>query len=57
MIAATQWPRVALIATLALLPYLAVSRRLLLEFTPWKSTDPLLLVAPAVSSSCSPGST
>ena len=48
VIAATQWPRVALIATLALLPYLAVSRRILLKFAPWKSTDPLLLVAPAV---------
>jgi hypothetical protein len=47
-IAATQWPRVALVATLALLPYLAISRRILLEFAPWKSTDPLLLVAPAV---------
>ncbi len=34
--------------TLVLLPYLAVGRRLLLEFTPWKSTDPLLLIAPIV---------
>lgn len=48
VIAATEWPRFALIATLVLLPYLAVSRRLLLEFTPWKSTDPMLLLAPTV---------
>ena len=48
VIAATQWPRVAVVATLTLLPYLAVSRRLLLEFTPWKSTDPMLLLAPTV---------
>jgi len=34
--------------TLTCLPYLAFSRRILLEFTPWKSTDPLLLVAPTV---------
>jgi hypothetical protein len=48
VVAATQWPRFALVATLALLPYLAISRRLLLEFTPWKSTDPMLVLAPAV---------
>ena len=48
VIAAMQWPRAALVATLLLLPYLALTRRLLLEFTPWKSTDPMLLVAPAV---------
>jgi hypothetical protein len=48
VIAAMEWPRFALIATLALLPYLAVSRRLLLEFTPWKSTDPMLILAPTV---------
>jgi hypothetical protein len=47
-VVATQWPRAALIATLALIPYLAISRRLLLEFTPWKSTDPMLLLAPTV---------
>ena len=49
IVAATQWPRTAAVTTLALLPYLAFGRRLLLEFTPWKSTDPLLLVAPAVA--------
>ncbi len=49
IVAATQWPRAAAVTTLALLPYLAFGRRLLLEFTPWKSTDPLLLVAPAVA--------
>ena len=31
-----------------LLPFLALVRRMLLEFTGWQSTDPLLLVAPAV---------
>ncbi len=49
IVAATQWPRAAAVTTVALLPYLAFGRRLLLEFTPWKSTDPLLLVAPAVA--------
>ncbi len=48
VVGAAQWPRAALVTTLALLPYLAVSRRLLLEFTPWKSTDPMLLLAPTV---------
>ena len=37
-----------MVATLLLLPFLALTRRLLLEFTGWQSTDPLLLVAPAV---------
>jgi hypothetical protein len=45
---AIQQPRRAAIAVLCLLPFLALVRRLLLEFTPWRSTDPLLLVAPAV---------
>jgi hypothetical protein len=48
VVLAMQWPRTAVLTTLALLPFLAVLRRLLLEFTPWKSTDPLLLLAPAV---------
>ena len=48
VVGATQWPRTALVATLVCLPYLAFSKRILLEFAPWKSTDPLLLVAPAV---------
>ena len=48
VVGATQWPRVAVGVTLVLLPYLALGRRLLLEFTPWKSTDPLLLIAPIV---------
>jgi hypothetical protein len=47
-IAATQWPDRAVVAMLLLLPFLALSRRLLLDFTGWDSTDPLLLVAPAV---------
>ncbi len=49
IIGAIQWPRRAVIATLVLLPFLALARRLLLELTPWQSTDPLLLVAPAVA--------
>jgi hypothetical protein len=48
IVAASQWPRAALIGTLVFLPYLALSRRLLLEFAPWKSADPLLVVAPVV---------
>jgi hypothetical protein len=47
-IAATQSPGRAALATLLLLPFLALARRLLLDFTGWESTDPLLLVAPAV---------
>lgn len=48
VVGATQWPRVTVCVTLVLLPYLAIGRRLLLEFTPWKSTDPLLLIAPII---------
>jgi hypothetical protein len=48
IVLATQWPRTAVVATLVVLPFLALVRRLLLEFTPWRSTDPLLLLAPAV---------
>jgi hypothetical protein len=48
VVLAMQWPRTAVLAALACLPFLALVRRLLLEFTPWKSTDPLLLLAPAV---------
>lgn len=48
VVGATHWPRATLCVTLVMLPYLALVRRLLLEFTPWKSTDPLLLVAPIV---------
>jgi hypothetical protein len=47
-VGATQWPERAVVVTLLLLPFLALARRLLLEFTAWQSTDPLLLVAPAV---------
>jgi hypothetical protein len=47
-IAAAQSPERAALATLLLLPFLALARRLLLEFTGWESADPLLLVAPAV---------
>jgi hypothetical protein len=45
---AAEWPRRAVVATLVFLPFLALTRRLLLDLTPWQSTDPLLLVAPAV---------
>lgn len=48
IILATQWPRTAAVATLVVLPVLALVRRLLIEFTPWTSTDPLLLLAPAI---------
>ena len=47
-VGAAQWPERTVVATLLLLPFLALTRRLLLEFTGWQSTDPLLLVAPAV---------
>src|SRR5207249_3655514 len=47
-VAAAQWPERTVAATLLLLPFLALARRLLLEFTGWQSTDPLLLVVPAV---------
>ena len=47
-VAAAQWPERTVVATLLLLPFLALARRMLLEFTGWQSTDPLLLVAPAV---------
>jgi hypothetical protein len=48
LILATQWPRTAAVTILALLPFLALLRRLLLDFTAWKSSDPLLLIAPAI---------
>jgi hypothetical protein len=48
IVLAAQWPRVALPATLVLLPYLALGRRVLLEYSPWRSVDPLLLLAPTV---------
>ncbi len=47
-VAAAQWPERTVVATILLLPFLALARRMLLEFTGWQSTDPLLLVAPAV---------
>ena len=34
IVAAMEWPALAVAVTLALLPYLAVGRRLLLKFTP-----------------------
>jgi hypothetical protein len=48
IVVATQWPRIALPAALVLLPYLAFSRRVLLEYSPWRSVDPLLLLSPTV---------
>jgi hypothetical protein len=48
LVAAAQWPRQTAVVTVLALPFLALGRRLLLEFAVWESTDPLLLVAPAV---------
>jgi hypothetical protein len=42
-------PRHAVVAVFALLPFLALGRRLLIPFGGWRSHDPLLLVAPAVA--------
>src|SRR4051812_17232652 len=43
-----RWPRAAAIATLFFLPFLALTRRLLIADTGWVANDPLLLVAPVV---------
>lgn len=48
VVLAMQWPRTAVVTVLVLLPFLALFRRVLLDFTPWNSTDPLLLLAPAI---------
>lgn len=49
IIVAIKWPRAAAVATLLLLPFLALVRRLLIADTGWVSNDPLLLVAPLVA--------
>ena len=41
-------PRVGVLATLTFLPFLAFTRRLLIEDAGWPSNDPLLLVGPIV---------
>lgn len=41
-------PRVGVLATLTFLPFLAFTRRLLIEDAGWPSNDPLLLVGPVV---------
>jgi hypothetical protein len=48
LIVSARWPRAAVIATLAWLPFLALTRRLLIGEAGWTSTDPLLIVAPLV---------
>jgi hypothetical protein len=48
IVVALNWPRQVAIAALILLPFLALLRRLLLDFSGWQSTDPLLLLAPVV---------
>ena len=42
-------PRAGAVTTLLFLPFLALTRRLLLPYTPWVSTDPLLLVGPIIA--------
>lgn len=46
---ALRWPRAAIVATMAFLPFLAVIRRLLISSAGWSSVDPLLLVGPLVA--------
>jgi hypothetical protein len=49
LVISARWPRAAAIGTLAGLPFLALTRRLLIHDAGWTSTDPLLLVAPLVA--------
>jgi hypothetical protein len=49
LLISTRWPRAAAIATLAGLPFLALTRRLLIPEAGWTSNDPLLLVGPLVA--------
>jgi len=42
-------PRQAIVVTFAFLPFLAMTRRLLILYDGWHSADPLLLVAPVVA--------
>ncbi len=44
-----RWPRAAAIATLLMLPFLALVRRLLIADAGFRSDDPLLLVGPVVA--------
>jgi hypothetical protein len=48
LILASRWPRVAALATLLFLPFLALMRRLLITDAGWTQYDPMLLVAPLV---------
>src|SRR3954447_24936031 len=43
-----RWPRAAILLTLMYLPFMALTRRLLIDMSGWSSYDPLLLVAPVV---------
>ena len=49
IIVAMKWPRAAAVATLLLLPFLALVRRLLIADAGFVSNDPLLLVGPVVA--------
>jgi hypothetical protein len=49
LVVSARWPRAAAIATLAWLPFLALTRRLLIADAGWTSTDPLLVVGPLVA--------
>src|SRR5712691_4565130 len=42
-------PRAAVMVTFVFLPFLAMTRRILIPYNGWHSADPLLLVAPAVA--------
>lgn len=48
VVVAAQSPRSSMMLVLAFLPFLALLRRLLLEYTTWSAWDPILLVAPVV---------
>lgn len=47
--AVLRWPASALVPLLLALPFLALTRRLLLALVPWQTLDPLLVVAPIVA--------
>jgi hypothetical protein len=49
LVVSARWPRAAAIATLGGLPFLALTRRLLIPDAGWTSTDPLLVVAPLIA--------
>jgi hypothetical protein len=48
-VVAVRWPRLAVYLALMFLPFLALTRRLLIEEAPWTSYDPLLLVGPVAA--------